>query len=193
MGAHPSRAGTAGYLRWGCRCDECTAAFELDRKDLDRYLNDQADIEQIASERGVTRQAVSYRLGMVADGGSAAEVKRNQPCKVPGCNDRRRSRGWCLKHYQRWRAHGDPLIETSLSRPPVTPVNEPPDNGNDDRTWQWSWSLLADFCKERPGQWYRIDVPGSPGLPHHLSGKYGLETAWRDGDVYVRATSEVSV
>lgn len=29
-------------------------------------------------------------------------------CSVEGCESAARCRGWCLKHYQRWRAHGDP-------------------------------------------------------------------------------------
>lgn len=30
-------------------------------------------------------------------------------CSVDGCEVPARSRGWCSKHYQRWRAHGDPV------------------------------------------------------------------------------------
>lgn len=29
-------------------------------------------------------------------------------CSVAGCTDPPRSRGWCAKHYERWRQHGDP-------------------------------------------------------------------------------------
>lgn len=36
-------------------------------------------------------------------------------CSVRGCSTEVRSRGWCSKHYQRWRSHGDPTIV-------VTPV-----------------------------------------------------------------------
>lgn len=37
-----------------------------------------------------------------------------KPCNVEGCRDNAHysasgSRGWCNKHYQRWRKHGDPL------------------------------------------------------------------------------------
>lgn len=28
-------------------------------------------------------------------------------CSVEGCEARSVARGWCMKHYQRWRAHGD--------------------------------------------------------------------------------------
>lgn len=30
-------------------------------------------------------------------------------CSVKGCETRSRSRGWCQKHYLRFRAHGDPM------------------------------------------------------------------------------------
>ena len=30
-------------------------------------------------------------------------------CSVPDCADRAVGRGWCSRHWQRWKAHGDPL------------------------------------------------------------------------------------
>ncbi len=31
-------------------------------------------------------------------------------CSVDGCDRRYRARGFCDLHYQRWRRHGDPLV-----------------------------------------------------------------------------------
>jgi uncharacterized protein with PIN domain len=31
-------------------------------------------------------------------------------CSVVGCGGKAKSRGWCVKHYFRWRNHGDPLF-----------------------------------------------------------------------------------
>ena len=31
-------------------------------------------------------------------------------CAVEGCDNIVKTRGWCVKHYTRWRNHGDPLI-----------------------------------------------------------------------------------
>lgn len=33
----------------------------------------------------------------------------NRTCSLPGCEDPHEARGWCTKHYQRWKTHGDPL------------------------------------------------------------------------------------
>lgn len=34
---------------------------------------------------------------------------RNRVCLIDGCDGRIDARGWCRKHYQRWRRLGDPL------------------------------------------------------------------------------------
>lgn len=31
------------------------------------------------------------------------------PCSIDGCEVESRGRGWCMKHWKRWRKHGDPL------------------------------------------------------------------------------------
>ncbi len=31
-------------------------------------------------------------------------------CKIEGCENKVKTRGWCVKHYTRWRRHGDPNI-----------------------------------------------------------------------------------
>jgi hypothetical protein len=37
-----------------------------------------------------------------------------QTCEIPGCDEETHARGWCQKHYWRWKRHGDPLIETVI-------------------------------------------------------------------------------
>lgn len=31
-------------------------------------------------------------------------------CKIDGCNNPAKTRGWCCKHYTRWQRHGDPNV-----------------------------------------------------------------------------------
>ena len=33
-------------------------------------------------------------------------------CSVEGCGRKASSRGWCKRHYERWRVHGNPLHQT---------------------------------------------------------------------------------
>ena len=33
----------------------------------------------------------------------------NRTCNIPGCSQVHLARGWCRKHYLRWKTHGDPL------------------------------------------------------------------------------------
>jgi hypothetical protein len=40
-------------------------------------------------------------------------------CSVEGCDLKPHARGWCHKHYHRWRRYGDPLLR----------VNFPPEHG----------------------------------------------------------------
>lgn len=39
-------------------------------------------------------------------------------CSVETCDDPAHCRGWCGKHYQMWRKHGDPLVKGKPGRPP---------------------------------------------------------------------------
>ena len=44
-----------------------------------------------------------------------------RPCSIDGCAEMLVARGWCSKHYQRWRQHGDPLREPDYRRKFWTP------------------------------------------------------------------------
>lgn len=38
-------------------------------------------------------------------------------CSIDGCDQPHKARGWCFKHYRRWRACGDPVGEPRIGRP----------------------------------------------------------------------------
>lgn len=40
-------------------------------------------------------------------------------CSIDGCDNPSAKRGWCEKHYQRWKKHGDPIKTVRKSHPPV--------------------------------------------------------------------------
>ena len=39
--------------------------------------------------------------------------KADKVCSVEGCNEEHDSKGFCDKHYMRWRRHGNPLYTTN--------------------------------------------------------------------------------
>lgn len=43
----------------------------------------------------------------------------NRLCMIEGCYRPARTRGWCEMHYERWRRHGDPLVNLRTVSTPV--------------------------------------------------------------------------
>lgn len=37
-------------------------------------------------------------------------MTRERRCSIEGCDAKHFARGWCHKHYERWRRYGDPSI-----------------------------------------------------------------------------------
>lgn len=44
-------------------------------------------------------------------------------CSINGCGRPVRARGWCSRHYDAWRIHGDPLRRLNVSRPGVCEID----------------------------------------------------------------------
>ena len=43
---------------------------------------------------------------------------RKKLCKVEGCNNSRYAKGYCVKHYGRWKKNGDPLLKKKFQHLP---------------------------------------------------------------------------
>lgn len=55
-------------------------------------------------------------------------------CAIDGCEKTAWCRGWCQPHYNRWKAHGDPLAGSPL-RPDRTPEERAERKRQQDRDW----------------------------------------------------------
>lgn len=44
-------------------------------------------------------------------------------CIIDGCDAPARTRGWCTRHYYRWKRHGDPLAVTVREPIPLVPCS----------------------------------------------------------------------
>lgn len=44
-------------------------------------------------------------------------------CSIDGCDAPARTRGWCTRHYYRWKRHGDPLAVTVREPIPLVPCS----------------------------------------------------------------------
>lgn len=63
-------------------------------------------------------------------------------CSIPSCGNKSLARGWCSRHWQRWKRHGNP-IAGQKDRPDATP---------EDRFWAsitrtddcWKWTELLN-------------------------------------------------
>lgn len=92
-------------------------------------------------------------------------------CSVDGCGESVRARSWCLKHYTRWRRHGDPLSVKPGGNGLVTPLIE--------RIWR-RIERRPDGCWEWTG--------------HRTNLGYGKVAVTRDQLVFVhRAVYEILV
>ena len=74
-------------------------------------------------------------------------------CSVPDCDRGAYARGWCNKHYQRWRTHGDP----TLTLKPRRVWGEGLKRDGDCLLWEYSFDYHG---------YGRVTVNGSQTLAH---------------------------
>lgn len=89
-------------------------------------------------------------------------------CAVDGCERPTHSRGWCTKHYSRWRKHGDPLVA-------ITDFDQTPE-----RVAAKFWRLVD---RRGPSDCW----PWIGGLDGHGYGTFGVRVSpgkWRNEKAY---------
>lgn len=82
-------------------------------------------------------------------------------CSIDGCGEPHEARGWCNKHYIRWRNHGDPE--------PATRVNyRDPEDAFKART-EWQYGCLVWVGSTSTGGYGRIRVAGREVNAHRYA------------------------
>lgn len=85
------------------------------------------------------------------------------PCSVEGCERLSWARGWCRKHYARWRSHGDPrivLVQMATAGDPAAFLAEALKHETDD-------CLLWPYASNGVG-YGQINIKGKKYLVHRL-------------------------
>lgn len=102
--------------------------------------------------------SLCYTLGM----------KANKVCTVTGCTDPIHGKQWCSKHYQRWKAHGDPEHTKTVTK----------DMSVEERLRFYGWDVvegrLDTPCWEFKGYtdsngYCQISIGGKETLVHRLA------------------------
>lgn len=113
-------------------------------------------------------------------------------CSIPGCGKPFRARGWCNRHWERWRDHGDPLAGRAGWGSGREEIERAILHATPDKCWDWPYGLLKtgyaciaiDGKTVRAHRYVCIRVHGQPPIgsndaahncgnrkcinPHHL-------------------------
>lgn len=108
------------------------------------------------------------------------QLTANDVCSVSSCGGPTHARGWCGKHYRRWRRTGDPVGVRPLGRAKVDPIESFSKRITVTATgcWQWTGALTRDgygvmTVDRRPYRAHRFSyeayvgtIPGGLELDH---------------------------
>lgn len=61
-----------------------------------------------------------------------------EKCSIDDCWNARLARGWCSKHYNRWRRQGDPLVQSKWRKWTVSDRISGKWNVTDSGCWEWT-------------------------------------------------------
>jgi len=65
-------------------------------------------------------------------------------CAVESCDLPSRARGWCPKHYRRWKLYGDPAAVTVIRGDELSRFWAKVDRRGNDECWPWTGALTHD-------------------------------------------------
>jgi hypothetical protein len=68
-------------------------------------------------------------------------MTNSNACKIDGCDMPVKARGWCDKHYSRWRSNGDPLITQVIIGDDEARFWSKVDRLGDDECWPWGGNV----------------------------------------------------
>lgn len=83
-------------------------------------------------------------------------------CAVDSCHSVRYARGWCCKHYRRWKTHGDPLRKLRGSDPALVAARFWSKVRQDGDCWVWTGFKSPDGYGK-----FRAAAPSRRMLPAH--------------------------
>lgn len=69
---------------------------------------------------------------------AVADVASTLNCAIVGCDRPRSARGWCKRHYECWRRHGDPLAMSRIVGDPMANFAAKVDVGHPLGCWVWT-------------------------------------------------------
>ena len=84
-------------------------------------------------------------------------------CGIGGCGRKHEARGWCKKHYLRWKSHGDPL-KTKRNMEPVTWEYMLSCSAIDEETGCIEWQLHTNYY-----HYGQVHVNGKHEQTHRVS------------------------
>lgn len=87
-------------------------------------------------------------------------------CSIDGCEGPTVARGWCDKHYRRWRKHGDPLVTKRIIGDDEARFWSYVRKAGPDECWQW----IGAICGAPRGPGYgHLNIGGRPVMAHRYA------------------------